>query len=106
MSSQASNMIDDTIEAISEALEKAKIVIAIHEKIVSLMEDHPFEIKMATLNMTITRTIVDSSDDYKDALAYIAKNAAIMVRAVDQIAENSAQEEDEDDAPETEKPIH
>jgi len=106
MSSQASNMIDDTIEEINDALEEVKIIIAIHEKIVSLMEEHPLEIKMATLNMTITRTIVDSSDDYKDALAYIAKNAAIMVRAVDQIFENSAQEEDEDDAPETEKPTH
>lgn len=109
MSVELKDTLDEMLEKITEVLKKAKEVAELHTKIDGLLGEHDFAVKMSLLNMCLAKTILEESDDFGEAMAYVARISHTLVEAIDKQIEKQQSEEDgesEGDEPEETGPKH
>ena len=104
MSAQFKDQLDEALEEIRDVLEKAKMVAEIHEKLDSMIAECDFAVKMSILNMAIAKAIIDESDDFNEAYAYVARISHTLVDVIDKHRERQEGEDDEED--EDNEPVH
>jgi hypothetical protein len=103
MSEQMKDTLDEVLEKITEVLKKAKEVADLHVKIDRLLEEQDFAVKMSLLNLCLAKTILEESDDFGEAMAYVARISHTLVEAIDKQIEKQQSEgngESEEDEPE------
>jgi hypothetical protein len=104
MGAQFKDQLDEALEEIREVLEKAKIVAEIHEKLDSMIAECDFSVKMSILSMAIAKAVIDESDDFNEAYAYVARISHTLVDVIDKHRERQEGENDEENK--DDEPVH
>ena len=104
MSAQFKDKLDEALDQIKDVIEKAKQVAEIHEKLDSMIAECDFSVKMSILSMAIAKAVIDESDDFNEAYAYVARISHTLVDVIDKHRERQEGEDDEED--EDNEPVH
>lgn len=95
-------MLDGMIENVTDVLEKAKVVSALHEKFDQLLAGKEFSVKMSVISMALAKAILDEADDYNEAYCYVARIGHTLVDVLDRHKAKQMAE----DAEEKDEPVH